>query len=64
MFKIFLESQQRTRSPALFHSFRAEQVNGLSKSFVPDNGMCSSTFFDDLKLNECISDKGVNNSER
>ena len=28
------------------------------------NGMCSSPFFDDLKFNEWISDKGVNNSER
>ena len=36
----------------------------LSKSVVRDNGMCSSPFSDDLKFNEWISDKGVNNSVR
>ena len=40
------------------------QVNELSKSVVRDNGMCRRPFSDDLKYNEWISDKGVNNSVR
>ena len=54
MFKIFLKVN---RGPeALTFEVKHSIVLGLSsKSAVRDNGMCSSPFSDDLKLNAWIS---------
>ena len=41
----------------------AEHVKELSYSAVCASGICRDPFSEDLKFNECVSDKGFNKLE-